>query len=356
MLNALKNTISSASILLLLSACTTVSKFSNYGSYKTGSKTSSVTKPGYFKCADKSTNVLQLECRYEEANVQSLIFYKAYENAAIGASKQDRWTQNGLLVGGAASAAMFLFESDPGGISKSVQDNLAGIGLAAAVISSYRSSVNATQKFEYLSNARKASICVIRYGELIKTRGLENEALFAADFQNALDLLVNFKSLEAQGNTDPKLPPLIAKIEQIVQLARQNKATYRRAPDEMMAGIDEINHQVHNGLKGAEITLAGVSETIFKAGKNSGKFAETKKNDVQGMANSLTPTAGGVRGVKSLVARGGATSIPTLFNSLINMQVNIEDTATPYTLLKACAGNLVGQAPPEPEIVLSEDG
>lgn len=331
---------------LVLSACATHEKHVDYGQWDTDEQRSDAT--GYIQF-----NFSDAENRHKEAFKQSYVHAQSYAVASEKSGQNTNIIQSIYLVGGAYSAAAFLFESDPDGISRAVQDNLAGVGLAGGLLASFRNSISADKRQEVFSSARKATICIMNNSDKVSNDGLGNEEL-DDEIETANLFLSLLKGAYAIAPTDAQKAEIkkwVDYVEPVVTQANNYNNAYLESPSTIMAQLDLISSNVTKQLKGESISLNDAATSLLKAGRSNQKHEEaTEETQPSSDAASLSFLNTGVN--KSRVGFNAMAGLNTSldFNSgvlaVVELQAKLKDTVTTHNLIKSCAVELTGTSVP----------
>jgi len=358
--------------LLNLSACATYNKHVDYGEETDGVLSG-------FVSYDMVANANE---RHNEALKQAFINVKAYGVASEKSGKYQTLTQSAFLVGGAYSAAAFLFESDAEGISRAVQDNLAGVGIVGGVLAGFNSAINSAQREELFSNARHSAICIMNNSHKISSRGKNNKNLLDDINRSKLFLsFLNVKLIGAMSETDKKkVQEWIDFAAPIVERANTYQRSYYETPDDVMLRLDELASNVTRSIKGEAISVTDAARSILRAGRDNQRHENTQSEaPPDTSSDQITAMSDGVAenflinqnldamddNEKNLMFKGdyrnvdGTLKIMTseqerliieyYISSLMNLQAKLQDTATPHDLLNACTIEMTGVTVPTAE-------
>lgn len=333
---------------LTLSSCASVSypKRVDYGTWDASKSRANAT--GFIK--HSYSDPIN---RHKEAFKQSFIMKESFARASNKAIENTDTTEFIYLIGGTYAAGAFLFESDATGISKAVQDNLAGVGLVGGIISALRSRKNANEQRQIFSKAQSAANCVLLNGDIVNARGIENETL-KGEIQEAktfLSLLQTAYSLTGDKASKAEIKLWIDFVSPIVEQANNSVDSYNDAPNDMMLELDEIANNVTKLIEGDVVSLADTAKALIDAGRSNQKHEEVKQ-DQQPSSDTAALTAldstlnAAIANKNNIRTKNKKASITGNFgdyvSALVTLQSELEDTVTAQKLIKACSAELTG--------------
>lgn len=345
----IKKTALFCSILFLsLSACVSVPypKHVDYGTWEADKNRSQAT--GFVKHPySHPVN------RHKEAFKQSFIMKESFERASNKALKNTDTTEFLYLIGGTYAAGAFLFESDTTGISKAVQDNLAGVGLVGGVISALRARKNANEQRQIFSKAQSAANCVLLNGDIVSARGIQNGKL-SGEIQEAktfLSLLKTAYSLTGDKALKAEIKLWIDYVSPIVKQANNSVDSYNDAPNDMMLELDEIANNVTKLIEGDVVSLADTAKALIDAGRSNQKHEEVKQDQqpssdtsaLTALNSTLTMAITNKNNIRRKNKKANITgNFGDYVSALVALQSQLEDTVTAQKLIKACSAELTG--------------